>query len=203
MDSFKDYYQDVQVPRTAVLSYGRFNPPTTGHDQLIQKVQEIAGRENAEGFIVPTHTSGNEKNPLTLDEKSAILGEMIGDSSRLQVGSFGKTLISTLQRLQKDGYNRIIHVAGSDRIPDFERLIEAYNGKPDKKGNIPFKFDEYIMESSGERDPDSEGVAGMSASKLRELAIEGNIDAFKAGMAPQVSDGMKEFAYNTIRKRSK
>jgi hypothetical protein len=79
-------------------------------------------------------------------------------------------------------------------------LVKLYNGKPDKTGKIPFKFDSFKFVSAGERDPDSEGVEGMSASKLRKLAVDGKIDEFKSGMSDLVPNKLKEQTYNQIRK---
>lgn len=204
MDTFKDYYDDLEPDKTAVIAYGRFNPPSIGHALLIDKVDQVTNRTSgADGFIVPTHTTGNAKNPLNIDEKIAVLNEMLGDTKRVQTFNGGKHLIATLQSLEEQGYDNIIHIAGSDRIPEFEKLVGAYNGKPDKKGNIPFTFKNYTMESAGERDPDSDDVSGMSASKLRAIAIEGDLEAFKAGMAPSVDDNTKEKVFNIIRERTK
>jgi hypothetical protein len=203
MENFRDYYDDkmMEPAKTAVIAYGRYNPPSIGHQQLIDKVYEVASRENADGFIVPTHTHNNKKDPLTFDEKAAILTAMSGDMGGVSILKEGKTLIMLLQHLQKRGYKNIIHIAGSDRMSNFESLIGAYNGKPDKKGNVQFQFDDYTMESSGDRDPDSDGVEGMSASKLRQLAIDNNIDEFKQGMSDKVEDSQKENIFNIIRER--
>ena len=84
--------------------------------------------------------------------------------------------------------------------PEFMTLVKAYNGKPDKTGNVPFTFNSFKFVSAGDRDPDSEGVEGMSASKLRKLAAEGNFEEFKAGMAESVPEDIKQKTYETIRK---
>jgi len=200
MKPFKQYFIEQTDGKTAVIAYGRYNPPTTGHQKLIDKLEEIAFKNNAEAFLVPSHSQDGIKNPLSYVEKEEILREMCNSASIL---SQGKTLISLLQFLQQQGYTHIIHIAGSDRIPEYQKLVEMYNGKPDKKGIIPFSFNRYEFISAGERDPDSEDVEGMSASKLRLLAAEGNLDAFKQGMSNKVTDSLKQKTYNKIRERIK
>ena len=200
MITFKKYFTE-SVGKRAVIAYGRYNPPTIGHEALVNKVREVSAREDADGFIIPTHSHDNKKNPLTFKEKASILNKMIEGNSNVVILEEGKTLISLLQHLQSRGYTHIIHIAGSDRIPEFEGLVGRYNNTPDTKGNIPFAFRDYQFESSGDRDPDSEGVEGMSASKLRQLAIDGNVEEFKQGMSDRVDDLQKEETFNIIRER--
>lgn len=200
MKPFKYYFAEQADTRTAVIAYGRYNPPTIGHQKLFDKISEVAFRNNGEGIIAPSHTQDNTKNPLDYNEKAEIIREM---GEGLTIIDKGKFFIGLLQFLQSQGYTDIIHVAGSDRIPEFQKLVETYNGKPDKKGIIPFSFNNYTFVSAGERDPDSEGVEGMSASKLRALALEGNLEAFKQGMSDKVNDALKEKTYNKIRERIK
>jgi hypothetical protein len=94
----------------------------------------------------------------------------------------------------------VIQVAGSDRIPEFSMLVNKYNGTPDQSGKVAFNFNVFEFVSAGERDPDSEGVEGMSASKLRQLAINGEVEEFKNGMASSVPDELKMETYELIRK---
>jgi len=198
--SFAKFFEEVNGLKKAVIAYGRYNPPTTGHERLIDKVREIGDREQADMFIIPTHTTDTKKNPLDINEKIEILKQMAPD---MNIIDSGKTLISLLKDLQSKGYNSIIHIAGSDRIGEFESLIGKYNNKPDKSGDIVFSFKEYKFESSGERDPDSDNIEGMSASKLRALALHGDYNAFAHGMSDKVRDSLKRETYNKIRERIK
>ena len=196
MKTFKQYIAERVEDKAAVIAYGRYNPPTIGHQKLIDTIKETALKNNADAIIAPSHTQDKDKNPLSYIDKEEILREM---SDGATIVDQGKTFISLLQFLQQQGYTKIIHVAGSDRIPEFEKLIEAYNGKPDKKGIIPFNFKDYSFVSAGERDPDSDGVEGMSASKLRQLAREGDLESFKQGMSDKISDDLKQKTYDKIR----
>lgn len=200
MKTFKQYLAEQIEDKVAVIAYGRYNPPTIGHQKLIDVIKEISQKNNADGIVAPSHTQDKDKNPLSYNEKEEILREM---SEGVHIADQGKTFISLLQFLQQQGYTKIIHVAGSDRIPEFQKLIEAYNGKPDKKGIVPFSFKEYTFISAGERDPDSDGVEGMSATKLRLHAKEGDLESFKQGMSDRVDDSLKEETFNKIRERIK
>ena len=196
MKTFKQYLEERIEDKAVVIAYGRYNPPTIGHQKLIDTIRETAIKNNTDAIVAPSHTQDKDKNPLSYSEKEEILREM---SKGINIVDQGKTFISLLQFLQQQGYTKIIHVAGSDRIPEFQKLIETYNGKPDKKGVIPFSFNSYSFVSAGERDPDSDGIEGMSASKLRQLAREGDLESFKQGMSDKISDDLKQKTYDKIR----
>lgn len=200
MITFKQFFTE-QSNKTAVIAFGRYNPPTVGHEKLIRKLTEVAKNSNGDGFLVPSHTQNNKKDPLSFEEKKQILKYIT--PAGIQILDSGTNLINLLQDLQSKGYNNIIHIAGSDRIPEFEGLVGKYNGKPDSKGNIPFQFNSYKFESAGERDPDSEGVEGMSASKLRKAALEGDYSLFKQGMSQTVPEILVKQTFNHIRERIK
>jgi hypothetical protein len=111
-----------------------------------------------------------------------------------------KTVINIAEKLYKDGYKNLILVAGSDRVKEFDTLLQRYNDAPDKKGNQLFKFDSVKVVSAGERDPDADGVAGMSASKLRKAASDGKFDDFKKGIPSTLNDADKKKYYFDVRK---
>lgn len=198
MKTFRQFFFESKTD-TLVFAYGRFNPPTIAHEMLIKKVIETANKYNADYLIVPSHsTKPPQKNPLNVNQKIEILRHMVSDSAK--VSDIGTTFIRMLQKIQEMGFENIIQVCGSDREPEFKNLVDAYNNKPDKTGNIPFSFKTYNFVSAGERDPDSEGMEGMSASKLRKLAEEGNLEQFKQGMSANVPDELKQKTYDEIRK---
>ena len=161
---------------TAVFAFGRFNPPTIGHQKLIEKVQSMAKQVNGKGFIFLSHKQNNKTDPLTFKEKQDYLKMFFPD---LQIGDAGSnTIIKALQKIQAEGRTRIVMIAGSDRVAEFQKLLNQYNGKPDKQGNDLYKFDSIDVVSAGQRDPDQEGVAGASASKARDLANKGQEQEF-------------------------
>jgi len=163
---------------TAVFAFGRFNPPTIGHQKLIQKVQSMARQVNGKGFIFLTHTQNNKKDPLSFQEKQAYITSQINDPN-LQIGSADvKTIIQALQKIQAQGRTRVIMIAGDDRVMEFQQFLNQYNGNPDQQGNIQYKFDDIQVVSAGQRDPDAEDVTGASASKARDWALKGQEHEF-------------------------
>ena len=161
---------------TAVFAFGRFNPPTIGHQKLIGAVKSAAQKENGKAYLFLSHKQNNKTDPLTFKEKADYLKMFYPD---LAIGDAGvKTIIQALQKIQAEGRTKIIMIAGSDRVQEFEKLLNQYNGKPDKAGNELYKFDNIKVVSAGERDPDQEGATGASASKARELANKGQEHEF-------------------------
>ncbi len=161
---------------TAVFAFGRFNPPTIGHQKLIDKVKSVAQQANGQAYIFLSHKQNNKTDPLSFKDKQSYIQKyypdvMVGDPT-------ANTIIKALQVIQAQGRTRIIMVAGSDRVAEFEKLLNQYNGKPDKQGNDLYKFDDIKVVNAGQRDPDEEGVAGASASKARELANKGQWHEF-------------------------
>ena len=161
--------------KTASFAFGRMNPPTIGHKKLADTVIAQAG----DPYIFLSQSQKPQTDPLDFTTKVALArqffpGISVGDPSV-------KTIIEALTKLDSLGYDNIIYVAGSDRIQDFTELLNKYNGTPDKSGNIAYTFKDIKVVSAGERDPDAEGAEGMSASKMRAAAAEGDFEAFKSG----------------------
>ena len=178
---------------TAVFAFGRFNPPTIGHQKLIETVLSTAEKANGKAYLFLSHKQNNKTDPLTFQEKQAYVQRFY---PKLAVGDpTANTIIKALQVIQAQGRTRIIMVAGSDRVGEFEKLLKQYNGKPDKQGNDLYNFDDIKVVNAGQRDPDDEGVSGASASKARELAAKGQWHEFsKIAMGGDVS----KLVYNKI-----
>jgi nicotinic acid mononucleotide adenylyltransferase len=175
-----------------VFAFGRMNPPTVGHKKLADKINAVARKERATARIYLSHTSlqidpKNKKDPLSYDQKVKFAKQAFGN---MVTKSDAKTVINVLKELQTEGFTDIIMVAGSDRVPEFDRLLNKYNGKD-------YTFNSIDVQSAGERDPDSEGVTGMSASKMR-LAVQNNdMVSFKKG-TPKGIDS--EEMFNAVKK---
>ena len=180
---------------TAVFAFGRFNPPTIGHQKLIDKVQSMTRQVNGKGFIFLSHKQHPKTDPLSFQEKQAYIRSQITDPD-LEIGHpEANTLIKVLQVIQAQGRTRIIMVAGDDRVMQFQKLINQYNGKPDKQGNELYKFDYVDVVNAGQRDPDAEDITGASASKARDWAAKGQWHEFsKIAMGGDES----EILYNRI-----
>ena len=156
---------------TAVFAFGRFNPPTIGHQKLIGTVLQMAEKANGKAYLFLSHKQNAKTDPLTFKDKQDYIQQFY---PKLAVGDVGaNTIIKALQKIQSEGRTKIIMVAGSDRVEEFKKLLNQYNGKPDKAGNDLYKFDSIDVVNAGQRDPDAEGVSGASASKARELAAKG------------------------------
>ena len=161
---------------TAVFAFGRFNPPTIGHKKLIDTVLQTAEKVNGKAYLFLSHKQNNKTDPLTFKEKQAYIQQYY---PKVAVGDAGSnTIIKALQKIQAEGRTRIIMVAGSDRVQEFEKLLNQYNGKPDKAGNDLYKFDDIKVVNAGQRDPDADDITGASASKARELAAKGQEHEF-------------------------
>jgi len=194
MRRFRDL---MEAPDTIVFAFGRFNPPTTGHEKLIQKTASVAGSNPYR--IYPSFTQNPKKDPLPHALKVAYMRKMFKKYAKnIIADTAAKTAIMIAEKLYKEGYKNLIMVAGSDRVKEFSTLLNRYNDAPDQKGNQLFKFDSVKVVSAGQRDPDSEGVEGMSASKMRAAASNGDMDSFLQGVPSGFSDGKK--LYRDVRK---
>ena len=164
---------------TAVFAFGRFNPPTIGHEKLIQKVQSTASKVNGKGYVFLSHTGGTAKDPIDFTTKLSYLRQHFQSDPKLSFGDIrANTIIKVMKVLEQEGRTKIIMIAGDDRVMQFQTLLNQYNGKPTKAGNVEYTFDSIEVVSAGQRDPDADDVTGVSASKARELAMKGQEQEF-------------------------
>ena len=164
---------------TAVFAFGRFNPPTIGHEKLIQKVQSTASKVNGKGYVFLSHTGGTAKDPIDFTTKLSYLRQHFQSDPKLSFGDIrANTIIKVMKVLEQEGRTKIIMIAGDDRVMQFQTLLNQYNGKPTKAGNVEYTFDSIEVISAGQRDPDADDVTGVSASKARELAMKGQEHEF-------------------------
>ena len=183
------------VEKKVVFTFGRFNPPTTGHEKLIDKVKSVAGSD--EYRIYPSQSQNQNKDPLPYAKKVAYMRKMFPKHKRsIAVDKNPRTAIDIATTLYNQGYRDVTMVVGSDRVKEFETLLKKYNGVKARHGM--YKFDNIKVVSAGDRDPDAEGVTGMSASKMRKAASDGNMDDFMKGLPRGFKDGKS--LYRDIRK---
>ena len=181
MDNKKTYRGMLSEARgkkkgAIVIGWGRFNPPTVGHEKLIEKVAAEASSRGADYRIFPTKSVDPKKNPLSFPQKVKFMRAMFPRHARkISSNKTLNTVIKAAQSLEKEGYSSLVLVAGSDRTREFQTLLNKYNGKE-------YKFDKIDIVSAGERDPDAEGVTGMSASKMRAAASSKDFKSFKTGL---------------------
>ena len=175
----------VEAPnKTAAFAFGRMNPPTAGH----KKIGEVIKAQPGDPFIFITHTQNAKTDPLSFAQKLTFAQKMF---PMIKVGDTAvRTWVQAMQKLEQMGYTDIIYVAGSDRVNQFNELLNKYNGKE-------YNFNSIKIVSAGERDPDAQGLEGMSASKMRDLAARGDKTTFinAVPIDPKTAEEM----YNQVR----
>ena len=174
--------KEKEEESTAVMSFGRFNPPTIGHEKLIRKTEEVAQQHSGTAHIVASHSEGTAKNPVPQQAKIGYLHNIVKPSTELSGSSKEEpTILHAAARLHRQGHKHLVVVAGSDRVNDYQELLNQYNdGKKYPHGSYKFKSIKVV--SAGSRDPDAEGVAGMSGTKIREYARKGNTAKFRSAL---------------------
>jgi hypothetical protein len=180
---------------TLTIAFGRFNPPTTGHEKLLDTVANIA--DKGEYRIYPSRSNDPKKNPLDPDTKISMMRRMYPKHGERIVNDEGsKTIFDVLKKAHEDGYSGVNIVVGSDRQAEFQKLATKYNGDL-------YDFKNLNIVSAGERDPDAEDVTGMSASKLRKAAAEGDFETFRKGTPKSLDDKEARKFFMTLRKSMK
>ena len=176
---------------TLTIAFGRFNPPTTGHGKLLDTVASSSDEDDY--MIIPSRTQDKKKNPLDTDTKVSMMKKMFPNHSEKIVNDpSNRTIFDVLSRAHNDGYTNVRIVGGGDRVKEFDKLANDYNGKL-------YQFDNLEVMSAGDRDPDSDDVTGMSASKQRKAAAEGDIKAFMKGVPKSLSKKDAEELFQKIR----
>jgi len=177
---------------TLTIAFGRFNPPTTGHEKLLDKV--ASSSDDSDYIIVPSRSQDAKKNPLDPDTKVSVMQKMFPKHKNNIVNDKNnRTIFDVLKKAHTDGYTNVRILGGADRVKEFEKLTGDYNGKL-------YNFDNVEVMSAGARDPDSEDVTGMSASKQRKAAAEGDIKTFMKGVPKSLSQKDAEELFKKIRK---
>ena len=175
------------------ITFGRFNPPTIGHEKLLDKVAKEAKTSGGEYRIYPSRSEDPKKNPLDAGTKIKYMRQAYPDHANAIVDSPDmRTIFDVLSALDNDGYSSVNIVVGGDRVSEFNSLAQKYNGDL-------YTFDEIKVVSAGGRDPDADGVEGMSASKLRKAAAEDDFDSFSKGMSKGLGKEGTEKLYLTLR----
>jgi hypothetical protein len=189
--------QYLPVPKTKgtlTVAFGRFNPPTIGHQQLMDVAAQSASQDqDGQYLIFPSRSQDKKKNPLDPDTKIAYMqkfypqhaGNIVNDANT-------KTIFDVLKMAHNNGYAGVRIIGGADRVKEFEKLSNQYNGQL-------YNFDNIEVVSSGDRDPDAKGVEGMSASRMRLAAAEGDFKTFRSGLPPEVKPAEAKELFNILR----
>jgi len=180
-----------QVKEEISVVFGRFNPPTLGHQKLFDVLSEVA--QNNEYRIYPSRSNDSKKNPLDPTTKISVMHEMYPDHKDKIVDNDNiRNILDVLKNLCEEGYGKVNIVVGSDRQNEFEKLTNQYN-------NDLYFFEEINVISAGERDPDSDSVEGISASKLRKFVVEGNYQDFAQGIPDTLNSTQSQKLYKILR----
>jgi nicotinic acid mononucleotide adenylyltransferase len=174
---------------TAVITWGRMNPPTAGHEKLVNKLRKASRFHGGKPFVFLTKTFKKPKDPLPYRDKVKLAKKAFGNIVK---DHKGKTLIDLMKELEKK-YDDLYVVVGSDRVSEFETLLNKYNGKD-------YTFSSITILSAGERDPDAEGVSGISASKMRKFAADDDYDSFAKGLPSLIRGSTAKKAFDLVRK---
>ena len=165
------------------FAFGRFNPVTTGHEVLMDKAKAVGGKNYR---IYVSKSQDRKKNPLDYKTKIKYMRKLFPAHAKNIVDGPARTAIDVAVDVHGEGYTDLIMIAGSDRVGEFQKLLDKYNGVKARHGE--YKFDSIKVISAGERDPDAAGASGMSASKMRGAAADNNFDLFKTGLPDDFKD---------------
>lgn len=188
MKSFKTSLTEASKSQV-VVSFGRMNPMTNGHEKLADKIKAEAKKRNADAKLYLSHSTNPKKDPLDFKTKVKFAKKAFGPMVQ---NSVARTIIEVAKELTGK-YDDLIVVVGSDRIPEFKTLLNKYNGK-----DFTFKTIEVV--SAGERDPDAEGVSGMSGSKMRGFVTSDDFNSFKQGVPSKLSDSDAKALFDAVKR---
>ena len=195
ISSFRQYL--VEEEKTVFFTFGRMNPPTTGHEKLMNELAKKSGKNSYKVFL--SQTQDKKKNPLPYQEKVKMVRKFFPKHARqVMLDKKIKNVFDVATRLFNEGYKNLTMVVGSDRVTEFNTLLNKYNGVKGRHGL--YNFNRINTISAGDRDPDADDVTGMSASKMRKVAAEGNFSQFTQGLPRNVSNAEAKRVYNQVRK---
>jgi len=196
MKTFGQYIKEATEGKSATFTFGRFNPPTIGHEKLIEKVHSLAN--GGSYFIYTSQSNDNTKNPLDYQTKVKYMRKMFPRYARnIILDKSIKSVFDVLTQLYDKGYTRIQMVVGSDRVREFDAITNKYNNVKGRHGFYNFEGGINVV-SAGQRDPDSDGVEGMSGTKLRGYVSDNNFAKFSEVMPKGFKEAQALF--NDVRK---
>ena len=197
LHSFKEHYLEEAAAETVTLNYGRFNPPTIGHEKLLEVLSSKSGNNPYRIYL--SQTNDKKKNPLLYNDKVKYARKMMPKHARyIMLNKDVKTVFDAANAIYNEGFVNVVMVVGSDRITEFKSLLTKYNGKTGQRYGF-YNFRTIDVISAGERDPDSEGVDGMSASKMRAAASDNDFNQFTKGLPKNFSNKDSKDLFNGVR----
>jgi len=195
LNSFKHYL--IEEEKAVYFTFGRMNPPTTGHEKLMNELSKKSGSNPYKVYL--SQSTDKKKNPLDFKYKVKTVRKFFPKHARsVMLDKKVKTVFDAVTEMYNDGFKNITMVVGSDRINEFNTLLKKYNGVKGRHGL--YNFNKINVISAGDRDPDADDTSGMSASKMRSLANEGDFTQFSQGLPRNVSNADAKKVYNEVRK---
>ena len=195
ISSFKHYL--IEEEKTVYFTFGRMNPPTTGHEKLMNELAKKSGKHLYRVYL--SQSVDQKKNPLDFKYKVKTVRKFFPKHARqVMLNKKVKNVFDAVTEIYNDGYKNVSMVVGSDRVNEFKTLLKKYNGVKGRHGI--YNFNKINVISAGDRDPDADDVSGMSASKMRSLANEGDFTQFSQGLPRNVSNSDAKKVYNEVRK---
>ena len=195
INSFKHYL--IEEEKTVYFTFGRMNPPTTGHEKLMNELSKKSGSNPYKVYL--SQSTDKKKNPLDFKYKVKTVRKFFPKHARsVMLNKKVKNVFDAVTEMYNDGFKNITMVVGSDRINEFNTLLKKYNGVKGRHGL--YNFNKINVISAGDRDPDADDISGMSASKMRSLANEGDFTQFSQGLPRNVSNADAKKVYNEVRK---
>ena len=187
--TFKEFLaKGSKRPKAVAFAFGRMNPPTAGHEKLIEKVESIAKRIKGDAIVYVSATQDKDKNPLDARTKIKYLQPLYPGVKFKPATGNTRTFMEVLSNDLNKKYSDVYMIGGSDRVEEFKRLITKYNGQS-------YDFDKTEVMSAGARDPDAQGTTGISGTKMRLFAVKGDYNSFRKGLPTKMkdADGKKLF----------
>jgi hypothetical protein len=187
----------VEEEKVVYFTFGRMNPPTIGHGKLLDVLASKAGRSPYKIFL--SQSQDPKKNPLSYTDKIKSIRKMFPKHARsIMISKNTKTAMDVLTNLYNQGFRKVVMIVGSDRVIEFETLLNNYNGKESRHGF--YNFMDIKVVSAGERDPDAEGAEGASGSKQRGHAVDNDFIKFSQGLPTTMDTKDSRAMFNAVRK---
>ena len=194
MKSYPQFIKEAKKEQVAVVTFGRMNPPTIGHQKLVDQVLRVAQGQKGTPHVFVSHTQKKDKDPLDYKTKIAIAGKAFGKVVKKDTVN---NPFDVVYKMRDEGYTHVFFVAGSDRVPQYNAMFKKYSGHPDPEKDIGVELQ---VVSAGDRDPDSDSAEGMSASKMRAFAKENDYSHFVLGSPEKLREPDVKKMFIAVRK---
>ena len=194
MKSYTQFIKEAKKEKGAVVTFGRMNPPTIGHQKLVDQVLRVAQGQKGTPHVFVSHTQKKDKDPLDYNTKIKIAQKAFG---KVVKKDSVNNPFDVVYKMRDEGYSHVFFVAGSDRVPQYNAMFKKYSGHPDPEKDIGVELQ---VVSAGDRDPDSDSAEGMSASKMRAFAKENDYSHFVLGSPEKLREPDVKKMFIAVRK---